>query len=180
MSSETVKLQRGLLRELIFINFFPFGFVCIKSLSRGIYLHVCIDWTKNYKPIFWMSSTIILLWCGSPKGELQFPNCRNICHLYVAMNLNLSQHLLLLEVLECSFSNSLIPHKVINQLCALIWITWMPQNTSKHACFEISFRKNTVLEEVFINFRYHSNHSLQLTFSFTTHSLAEVNGKFFL
>ena len=43
MSSETVKLQRGLLRELIFINFFPFGFVCIKSLSRGIYLHVCIE-----------------------------------------------------------------------------------------------------------------------------------------
>ena len=43
MSSETVKLQRGLLRELNFINFFPFGFVCIKSLSRGIYLHICID-----------------------------------------------------------------------------------------------------------------------------------------
>ena len=43
MSSETAKLQRELLRELIFIDFFRFGFVCIKSLSRGIYLHICID-----------------------------------------------------------------------------------------------------------------------------------------
>ena len=43
MSSETVKMQRELLRELIFIDFFPFGFVSIKSLSRGIYLHICID-----------------------------------------------------------------------------------------------------------------------------------------
>ena len=42
MSLETVKLQQELLRELI-IDFFPFGFVCIKSLSRGIYLHICID-----------------------------------------------------------------------------------------------------------------------------------------
>ena len=40
MSLETVKLQQELLRELII--FFPFGFVCIKSLSRGIYLHTCI------------------------------------------------------------------------------------------------------------------------------------------
>ena len=43
MCSETVELQRELLQELIFIDFFPFGFVCIKSLSRGIYLHIYID-----------------------------------------------------------------------------------------------------------------------------------------
>ena len=42
ISLEKVKLQQELLRELI-IDFFPFGFVCIKSLSRGIYLHICID-----------------------------------------------------------------------------------------------------------------------------------------
>ena len=42
MSLETVKLQQELLRELI-IDFFPFGFVCIKSLCRGIYLHTRMD-----------------------------------------------------------------------------------------------------------------------------------------
>ena len=48
MSLVTVKLQQELLRELI-IDFFPFGFVCIKSLSRGIYLHTCIAWTQSQK-----------------------------------------------------------------------------------------------------------------------------------
>ena len=39
MSSETVQLQRELLRELIFIDFFTFGFVCIKSPVEGF---ICI------------------------------------------------------------------------------------------------------------------------------------------
>lgn len=106
ISLEKVKLQEELLRELI-IDFFPFG--CLYKIPQSRYLFAYLyrlnAVSKDYKPVFRMNSTIILLWFGSPKRELQFPNCRNICHLYLAMNLNLSRHLLLLEVLECSFSN---------------------------------------------------------------------------
>ena len=122
--------------------FFPFGFVCMKSLSRGIYLHVCIDWTQSRKttnPSFEWAR--LSFYCDSDhrKENYNFQIaqtfaifirlwiwiCPNTSYRWRCWNVHSQTHQL---TTSKTVMSPLISHKVyvINQLCALIWITSMP------------------------------------------------------